>query len=146
MGEEIYDPYKHIVSEQQRQEMKLLGCEEEGGVTQASLRNLEKFAKMHGRVRFLEHDRYSKEEHTSFYFVDGTVYVATGFSAGYAGEGPRGLMEAIRTHLARTDITFEHISAWKKGMMHLIIWGQGMGEVVMLYLGVMDCEYDLEVW
>jgi hypothetical protein len=137
-----------LIPKKQQAEMKRLNCEEEGGVTQVSLRNLDKYAREHGAVRAIEHINYfESDEHTIFHFNDGTKYTATGFSVGYAGEGPRGLVTAIMIYLKRTDITIELVSAWSKDpYVYLMTHGQGFGKQIAIFMGVQDMDFDAEVW
>lgn len=122
----------------------------EGEVTQVSLDNIEELVGVHGPVRFIEHSSvWDDEEHTMIYFGDGFAYLATGFGVGYPGEGPNGLLQVIREHLHRTDITRHHVQClWKSndGTVRVILFGQGIGECISTFPGVMDCEFDAEIW
>lgn len=119
--------------------------EEEGGVTNISLRNVEKLVEYHGKVRCIEHSTYD-EDTTTFYFQDGTKFQASGFAIGYLGEGPAGLEIVIKKYLSRTDISMMTLSCWKKNRIYLVLPGQGLNKAITIHPGVMDCEYDLEVW
>lgn len=143
-----YEGAYPLIPKWQQEEMKRLGCEEEGGVTQVSLRNIEKFVKAHGEVRAIEHNAYG-EEHTKVYFAGGPVYVATGFSCGYAGEGPRGLHEIIKKYLRRSDVTRDLISGmFNERVVHLFLAGEGEGHhgPVRTFKGCCDSEFDVVVW
>ena len=149
MGE-IKNPYYEgtypLIPKWQQEEMKRLGCEEEGGVTQISLRNIEKFAAVYGEVRAIEHDTYG-EERTKVCFAGGHVYVATGFSCGYGGEGPRGLWEIIKKYLKRDDITRDLVGGISNdNVVHLFLAGQGEAEPIIKYPGCCDSEFDVVVW
>lgn len=114
---------------------------EECGVTIISLDNLGLLSALHGRVRFILHDAPAGDtmrDRTMIVFQDGHKHVATGFSSGYGGEGPHGLLTAIQTYLKRKDITIEHICGWR-GTQYLIIPGAGNGE---------DCYFvaGCEIW
>ncbi len=119
--------------------------EEEGGVTNISLRNVEKLFKHHGKIRCIEHNTYD-EDTTTFYFQDGTKFQASGFAVGYVGEGSAGLETVIRIYLKRTDISITTLLHWERDMVYLILQGQGFNKAISIHPGVMDCEYDLEVW
>ena len=125
-------------------EKKNLHLEEEGGVTNISLRNVEKLFKCHGKVRCIEHSTYG-DDMTTFYFQDGTKFQATGFAVGYLGEGSAGLETVIRKYLNR-NISFTTLLQWERDKVYLILHGQGIGKAISIHPGVMDCEYDLEVW
>ena len=103
----------------------------EFGVTQVSLENLGLLFALHGRVRFILHhaptNTYSNA--TLVGFQDGYLHRATGFSSGYSGEGPHGLLTAIEKWLERRDITIEHISGWS-GKRYLILSGEGNGKII----------------
>jgi len=121
--------------------------EEEGGITQVSLRNIAKLYKQHGKVKFVEHWTYGREQTTEIFFEDGFTFVASGFGCGYVGEGSYGLLKVIELYLRRTDITIDHITAWKGDhTVYLLLRGDGQGRAVSCHSGVQDCEYDLEVW
>ena len=103
---------------------------EECGVTMISLDNLGLLSALHGCVKFILHHApagSTAEDKTLIAFKDGYKHTATGFASGYGGEGPHGLLTAIQTYLKRTDITIEHICAWRGGN-YLIVAGQGNGE------------------
>jgi len=100
----------------------------EDGTTQISLRNLSLLSVLHGAVRFMLHYvPFAESNATLIGFEDGTLFRATGFSSGFAGEGPRGLLTAIETYLKRRDITIEHIKRWG-GAKYLILSGKGHGQ------------------
>lgn len=110
---------------------------EECGVTVRSLDNLGLLSAVHGRVRFILHYApagSTMEDRTLIAFQDGYKHLATGFSSGYAGEGPHGLLTAIQTYLKRDDITIEHICGWR-GKQYLIIPGKGNGEDIYFIAG-----------
>lgn len=100
----------------------------EGGVTQISLHNIALLVALHGPVRFMLHmapiERISHA--TLIGFKDGNLFRVTGFSSGYCGEGPHGLLTAIETWLNRHDITIEHIEKWN-GNRYLLLSGKGCG-------------------
>lgn len=101
----------------------------EGGVTQVSLSNIALLVALHGPVRFMLHMAPANEQvnHATLVgFKDGYLHRATGFSSGYAGEGPHGLHAAIETWLNRRDITMFHISRWN-GSRYLLLPGKGCG-------------------
>lgn len=124
--------------------------EEEGGITQISLRNIEKLRSVHGSVRAIEHDNYSEEQCTNIIFADGHVHRATGFSCGYRGEGPHGLLTVMKDYLFRSDITIDHIASWssgeKIGRRYLILRGGGGGNGQPFRIYNVGCVYVLEVW
>lgn len=108
--------------------MKKLKPEE--GITIHTLENLGLLAPLHGPVRFILHFApigTTMEDCTLIAFQDGYMHRATGFSAGYAGEGPHGLLTAIQTYLKREDITIEHICGWR-GAKYLILPKEGNGK------------------
>jgi len=112
----------------------------EGGVTQISLYNIGLLTPLHGPVRFILHYApFTGSNATLIGFQDGTLHRATGFSSGYAGEGPHGLLAAIETWLKRRDITIAHICKWR-GKKYLILPGKGSGQMI--------CHLDThtEVW
>jgi len=118
--------------------------EEEGGVTNISLRNVEKLFKCHGKIRCIEHSTYG-DDTTTFYFQDGTKFQASGFAVGYIGEGAAGLETVIRKYLDR-NIPITTLFHWERDKVYLILSGRGIGKAISVHPGVMDCEYDLEVW
>ena len=124
---------------------KNLILEEEGGVPSISLRNVEKMVECHGKARCIEHNTY-EEDTTTFYFQDGTKFQASGFAVGYLGEGSAGLEAVIKKYLNRTDILMATLSHWRRDRAYLILQGQGLNEAISIHPGVMDCEYDLEIW
>jgi len=109
----------------------------EGGVTQISLHNLGLLAVLHGPVRFILH--HAPASTTIMGFQDGHIHCATGFSSGYRGEGPHGLLTAIEKWLKRRDITIEHISSWR-GRQYLLLSGKGNGQRLC------HLEDHIEVW
>lgn len=124
---------------------------EECEVTQVSLDNIAELATIHGCIRFIEHSTaWPDEQETIVLFEDGHQHRATGFAVGYSGEAPEGLYRLIIGSLmGRTDITRHHIQVrWKDddGKVRLILPRQGLGEPLATFAGVMDCEYDLEIW
>ncbi len=118
----------------------------ECGVTRISLENLSLLGVFHGRVKFIFHYAPSgtmAEDATLVVYEDGHQHVATGFSCGYPGEGPHGLLEAIHKYLGRRDITIEHICGWReeRAQGYMVLPGRGIGKAV-LNLGA--CAF--EVW
>jgi len=100
----------------------------EEGITNVSLYNLGLLVPLHGPVRFMLHFApFSGSNATLIGFQDGQLFRATGFSSGYAGEGPHGLLTAIEKYLNRRDITIKHISKWG-GAKYLILSGKGCGK------------------
>jgi hypothetical protein len=74
--------------------------EEEGGVTEISTNNLRKVAKIYGKPLAIEMvSSIDGEYHFLFHFSGPDyrpfVYLATGYSIGYAGTGPTGLAEIM---------------------------------------------------
>ncbi len=77
--------------------------EEEGGVTVISTENLRKVAKAYGKPLAVEMvETPDGEQQFLFYFVGNgynqhqpNCYLATGYSIGYAGEGPTGLARIL---------------------------------------------------
>lgn len=125
--------------------------QEEGGVTEISLSNIEKLKEKHGDVKFVFHSMYGDDPYpnTEIYFQDGFKWTATGFSTGYRGEGPRGLEKVINSYLDRTDIDIDVIGgldANEGATCHLFTRGQGVGKAIMCIPAVMDGEYDIEVY
>ena len=124
--------------------------EEEGGVTEISLNNIRRLVPMHGGVKFIFLSTYPdhNDPYTEIYFQDGFKWTATGFSIGYRGEGPHGLERTIIFHLNRTDITMDIIAGLDSGggVCYLFTRGQGTGRAIMRIPGVMDCEYDIDVY
>jgi hypothetical protein len=121
---------------------------EEGGVTEISLENIEELVRVHGNVHFIQHWTYPKPDdpHTDIYFEDGFMHTATGFSTGYRGTGPHGLLKVITKRLGRDDITIEHIAKWKKGhTVWMILSSRGAGGQMITH-SCSDMEYDLEIW
>jgi len=122
--------------------------EEEGGVTEVSLRNIEKIITGHGPVRIIIHRADQDdplEQFTEIHFVDGYVHIATGFSIGYMGEGPRGLVTAIKRYLVREDITVETVSKWLHGINYIILMGQGQGKPIFKEYAVRPRPYGNEI-
>lgn len=110
--------------------------QEEVGVTEISTENINLLVTLHGPVRFLIHhapDGDTMRDMTFFKFQDGFSHTATGFSSGYAGEGPRGLLNTIQKHLNRDDITMEHVAMWR-GSDYMVLSGPGKGEEIHNFL------------
>ena len=101
----------------------------ECGVTRISMENISLLVALHGPVRFMLHfapiERVSHA--TMIGFQDGTLFRVTGFSSGFAGEGPHGLHVAIEKWLDRRDITIRHLDKWY-GARYLILSGKGNGQ------------------
>ena len=114
----------------------------EDGITQISLENLALLAVLHGPVRFMLHHAphgTTVRDYTLIVFQDGTIHRATGFSSGYRGEGPHGLLTAIEKWLKRRDITIEHINKWR-GKQYLLLSDKGNGQRLC------HLEDRIEVW
>lgn len=75
----------------------MLPLSDSDGITDISLNNVKKHYKAGKCLKrvFIHGDAYSNIM-TTFVFKDGSEYVASGFSIGYRGTGPRGLFEAIK--------------------------------------------------
>lgn len=123
---------------------------EECEVTQVSLDNIAELAVEHGRIRFIEHSTaWPDEQETIILFCDGHQHRANGFAVGYPGTAPEGLYRLVTEIMGRTDITRHHIQVeWKDSdeKVRLILAAQGLGIPLVIFAGVMDCEYDVEVW
>lgn len=102
---------------------------QECGVTQISLENLGLCVVLHGPVRFILHSAIIGRpgQSTLIAFQDGHSHVATGFSCGYRGEGPHGLLHAIQDFLDRGDINIHHIADWS-GKDYLVLPGKGSAQ------------------
>lgn len=100
----------------------------ENGSTQVSLHNLGLLIALHGYVRFMLHQAPIEivSHATIFGFQDGTLFRATGFTSGPAGNAHT-LLDVIRTYLRRRDITIEHINQWH-GSRYLLLSGEGSGK------------------
>ncbi len=76
--------------------MTVLGRDNDG-VTSISLEALTNIALIGKRLEMVEIKfDATTDALCTFIFEDKSVYIASGFSAGYGGEGPRGLHKAIR--------------------------------------------------
>jgi len=127
---------------------------DDSGITRISTEKLAKFAEIHGRdqVRLVEVDERDRvhDSFVRFHFMDGAVYTASGFTTGYFGEGPRGLYEAIKRYLNRTDITPEIICSWRGKKIYLILRGAGSmieggpGNLAMIVHP--GSESEMEIW
>lgn len=78
--------------------MRTAPQEQECGVTSVSLQNLADFTTLHGKIDSLD---FSGDTKRGDYFVtahwkDGSAWKFSGFSWGYAGEGPRGLQALLK--------------------------------------------------
>lgn len=77
--------------------------EQEGGVTEISTNNLRKVAKAYGKPLAVEMVGTPDGEHQFLFYFAGNgynqhqpnCYLATGYSFGYAGEGPTGLARIL---------------------------------------------------
>src|SRR4030042_3989673 len=85
------------------------------GVTDVSLNGLEQFLKQrkpHCDIMRIEFFITPENGYTSrFIASDASCYEATGFAWGYGGEGPHGLVKAIR--MCGFEIEEEEIFGWK---------------------------------
>lgn len=132
---------KIIAQERAATRLKL---EEEGGITQISLRNTEKLIQFFGPIRFVQHSTYD-DDLTTVFFENGFEYELTGFSCGYGGEGPNGLVQFLSKFLFRKDITIEQVAKWTRHKIYVITKGLGDGFSYRTY-SCADMEYELEIW
>lgn len=129
-----------------------MNLQEEGGVTEISLNNIRKLTSAHGNVKCMLHSLYPEPEDpfTNIYFEDGHVHKATGFSTGYHGTGPSGLVEALDEFLSRNDLDRDLIANLERErpMMYLFTRMRMTckDKVLVGFPGCMDCEFDVRVY
>jgi len=144
--DEAYCPF--CMKTQSKFEELLL--EPECGVTAISLRNIAKLISAHGIVKLIYHSPYPNPDdpYTEITFQDGFRWTATGFACGYGGEGPAGLATACTKFLDRWDITLDVTSRLDKdgNTCYLFTRGQGIGKLIDKVNGVMDCEFNIEIF
>lgn len=70
--------------------------EMESGTTRISMQNAVHMSLMHGPILGIIHSVDPDDVHaTKIFYADGFAYLATGFTCGYSGEGPRGLLDLV---------------------------------------------------
>jgi hypothetical protein len=96
------------------------------GVTDISL---EAIRKLHDEGKVLDYIDIKGDDYSnvicSFYFTDGSVYEASGFSIGYGGTGPHGLHNAVKLW---ADVgTFEEFGVSRLSASARYCWQQHCG-------------------
>ena len=124
--------------------------EKECGVTKISLQNIDELLKEHCIIKMIFHSCYPvpEEAYTDVFFQDGYVHRATGFGVGYKGEGAKGLSLICQAFLFRNDITLDLISQLKHGSGNCYLFTKGTtnGKKLLIFSGVMDCEFDVDIF
>lgn len=111
--------------------IQLAEMEPEGGITQISLRNANRLVRALGKpdVVKLQHD----QEHDEQYVVatwnspKPHSFRFSGFSWGYGGEGPHGLLTFLNDVLGMViPFTIEEIAAWDNEHATIGFWMKGI--------------------